>query len=548
MGEAILDRSSLLAEHFTELQRFLPGLLADFLHGKRWFGGKARRIKNVSIEDIVPVEERTWAAVVVFARVEYETGPHEIYAVPLSAPHRGTDGSQEFAREFGDGEMSVQLPLTDALQDPSVLRGFYDAIERKSVYRGVRGEIRAHQTKSFGDISLPYGDASKPRVITGEQSNSSSIFGDRAILKIFRRVQEGVNPELEVGRFLTEETSFKQVPPLGGWLEYKTSAGTFMTLGVLQGFVPNQGDAWERTLQSQSLFWSEAPKSFAQISASRNLTKGPNLHNEEVPLVGYELCGAYLDSMGLLGLRTAELHMALASNKSNPSFAPEPYTETFQRQLQDSLSTNAADTFRLLRSQLSNLHNDSREIARMVLGQEEEIMALIRASPSGEPSGLRIRIHGDYHLGQVLCAANDFVIIDFEGEPGRPISDRIVKRSALQDVAGMLRSFYYAAFAPLLAPVRGIEAPLGDARQLSKLAEHWYRWVSSRFLRAYFESAASADFLPKDLNEIAELLRLHLMAKALFELSYELNNRPGWARIPLGGILNLLECPNALRP
>jgi trehalose synthase-fused probable maltokinase len=538
-----LDRTSLLTEKLTRLQIALPALLAEFLHDKRWFGGKARPIGSIEIADLIPVELSGVSSVFVFARIAYQSGPPETYVLPLYAD-AGLQDSRKAAR---DGT-SVQLPLSDALQDQFTLRGLYDAIEHKSVLRGLRGEIRALQTSSFSEISLPPGDVSKPKVITGEQSNSSSIFGDRSILKIFRRVQEGVNPELEVGRFLTERANFPNAAPVGGWLEYVTSDGTAMTLGVLQGYVPNDGDAWQYSLKSLSLFWRHASAHLQKIVEHNGSAKNVNRPADQIPAITYELCGPYLDAMALLGQRTAELHDALASDKSDPAFAPEPFSAAFQKKTQDALSANAIDAFALLRSQHLNLPGELRHRAENVLGKEQEVLEIIRHTLSRPLSGLRTRIHGDYHLGQVLYATGDFVIIDFEGEPGRPISDRVVKRSALQDVAGMLRSFHYAAFASLLAPVRGADVPEGDKSQLAVVAESWSRWVSTQFLSAYFESAGSADFLPKDRQEISSLLRLHLLAKALFELSYELNNRPEWVKIPLVGILRLLEYPDQFLP
>jgi trehalose synthase-fused probable maltokinase len=538
-----LDRTSLLTETLAQLQIALPALLAEFLRDKRWFGGKARPIASIEISDVIPVELSGVSSVFVFARIAYQSGSPETYVLPLNAD-AGLQNSRENAR---DGIM-VKLPLSDALQDQSTLRGLYDAIEHKSVFRGLRGEIRGLQTGSFSEISLLPGDLSKPKVITGEQSNSSAIFGNCSILKIFRRVQEGVNPELEVGRFLTEQANFPNAAPLGGWLEYVTIDGTAMTLGVLQGFVPNDGDAWKYTLKSLSVFWRQAPDHLQEILEHNDSARTGDSSDDQIPTIAYELCGPYLDAITLLGQRTAELHEALASGKSDAAFAPEPFSAVFQNKTQDALSANASDAFALLRSQLPNLPRELRGSAEIVLGKEQEVVDMIRQTLSRPLSGLRTRIHGDYHLGQILYATGDFIIIDFEGEPGRPISDRVMKRSALQDVAGMLRSFHYAAFALLLAPIGGAEAPEGEESQLALVAESWSRWVSIKFLEAYFESAGSADFLPKDRQEISSLLRVHLLSKALFELSYELNNRPEWVKIPLVGILRLLEYPDQLLP
>ena len=537
---------SLSAEQFTQLSQSLPAPLADFLKDKRWFGGKARQIRGIHIDDIVPLAHPAMQTIITFARVVYEDGTHETYAIPLLT-QKLPDRNSLSAKSDSAFDL-VAVPLSDALQRPEVLRNFYEAIERQSVFPGWNSQIQAFQTTAFPGISLSAGDASQPKLISSEQSNSSSIFGNRSILKIFRRVQEGINPELEVGRFLTERAHFAHVPPLGGWLECRTSSGKLMTIGVLQGFVANEGDAWQYTLKSLSGFWREALNSFSPISKSFASTEPQDPDDRNVPAIARELFGPYLDRTALLGRRTAEMHIALASNNADPSFAPEPYTAAFQRQLEDALCSNAIQTFDLVRSQLPHLSLDVWENAQAVLARNEEISDSIRETLRRPLSGLRTRIHGDYHLGQVLCTADDFVVIDFEGEPGRPIADRVVKRSALQDVAGMLRSFHYAAMAPLLTTLSGVESPDGDRSKLFALAEHWNRWVSRSFLSAYFRVAGSSTFLPASKSEIVSLLRLNLMAKALFEISYELNNRPEWVRIPIAGVLQLLDQSDTVLP
>ena len=542
-----MTRPSLSAEQFTQLSQSLPAPLADFLKDKRWFGGKAKRIRAIHIDDIVPIAHPAMRTVVAFARVIYEDGPHETYAIPLLVQKPADAKAPSEISELSGLELGA-VPLSDALQRPEVLRSLYDAIEGQSAFLGWNGEIRAFQTTAFPGMSLPAGDSSPPTLISSEQSNSSAIFGNRSILKIFRRVQEGINPELEVGRFLTERAHFAHVPPLGGWLECRSSSGALMTLGVLQGFVANEGDAWQYTLRSLSRFWREALNSFPWISDSLAVTEESNSGDDGFPSIARELCGPYLNRVALLGQRTAQMHIALASDNADPAFAPELYTAAFQRQLESSLCSNAIQTFDLLRSQLPHLSVDLQENAQAVLARNEEILDSIHQTLRRPLSGLRTRIHGDYHLGQVLCTANDFVIIDFEGEPGRPIADRVAKRSALQDVAGMLRSFHYAAAAPLLTTIAGVESAIGDRSKLFVLAEHWNRWASHSFLQAYFRAAGSAAFLPTSKPEIASLLRLNLMAKALFEISYELNNRPDWVRIPLSGVLQLLDQSDTVLP
>ncbi len=517
---------------FATLQKSLPAEISQFLRDKRWFGGKAFRLSSIDVIDAVPLTTQDASALFVFANVNFEDAPTETYVIPL------------LVQNLNEEAQSVS-PLADALKNGDVLRALYGAIDQQSVSVGTFGEIRGLRTNFFLQNVPEEANQLTPKTISGEQSNSSIIFGKKWILKVFRRIQNGENPELEVGRFLTERTTFRHFAPVGGWLEYRDSSGAKKTLGVLQAFVSNDGDAWKYTLNALSEFWREAPKRFDQIAetAAKNLDPKTRAA-EEIPATANQLCGDYLDAANLLGRRTAELHQALASDSSDPAFVPEPFTPEVQVHIRDTLISNASATLDLLRSQLESFAPGIRGRAQMVLDGQEEIMSTIRGAFGQPLTGQRIRLHGDYHLGQILRAQNDFIIIDFEGEPGRPIADRIVKRSALQDVAGMLRSFHYAAFGPLLAPIG--EAPQGDAMQLAVLAGYWNRWVSRSFLRGYFDAAGNAAFLPNHEAERQSLLRVSLLSKCLFELSYELNNRPDWLRVPLAGITEYLENPGAI--
>jgi maltose alpha-D-glucosyltransferase / alpha-amylase len=514
------------------LQKSLPAEISAFLRDKRWFGGKAFGLRSINVTDTVPLTAQDARALFVFANVNFEDAPNETYVIPL------------LARNLGE-ETQLVSPLSDALTNDDVLRALYAAIDQELVSAGPLGEIRGLQTKYFLQNSAEDANQLDPKAIGGEQSNSSIIFGRKWILKVFRRIQNGENPELEVGRFLTERTTFRHFAPVGGWLEYRDSAGAQKTLGVLQSLVANDGDAWKYTLNALSEFWREAPKRFDQIAETASKTVESNAPgSEEIPLVATQLCGNYLAAANLLGRRTAELHQALASDSNDPGFAPEPFTPEVQMHIRDTLISNAGSTFDLLRSQLDRFAPGVRGRAQMVLDSQGKILAAVSKAFDLPLAGQRIRIHGDYHLGQVLRAQNDFIIIDFEGEPGRPIADRVVKRSALQDVAAMLRSFHYAAYGPLLAPIG--EAPQGDAMQLAVLARYWNRWVSQSFLRGYFEAARNSAFLPNNEAERQSLLQVSLLSKCLFELSYELNNRPDWLRVPLAGITEYLENPGAI--
>jgi maltose alpha-D-glucosyltransferase/alpha-amylase len=365
------------------------------------------------------------------------------------------------------------------------------------------------------------------------------------ILMFFRRVQEGVNPDLEIGRFLTERVSFANTPPVAGALSFERQRGPVSTLAILHGFVPNQGDAWTYTLDALDQY-------FDRVAARREvdlpvIPTGPLAAQleEPTPTVATDNIGAYLESVRLMGQRTAELHVALAGDTNVPDFAPEPFGSLYQRSIYQSFRSGAREAFDLLRKQRRALPERARALAERMLGLEADVDKRLRTVLARKLTGMRIRFHGDYHLGQVLSTGKDFVILDFEGEPARSLSERRLKRSPLRDVAGMLRSFHYAAYTGLARhDARGGARP-EDADRLETWARYWYHWVSLTFLRAYLETARNAGFVPRTVPELQLLLDVFMLDKALYELRYELNNRPDWVTIPLRGILQLLETPSA---
>ena len=538
---------------YEVLRRAVPEQLAAYLLKQRWFGGKARQIRSTELIDLVPVQAGPVEAFVLLARVEYDSGPGDTYVVPLISASASSDQSGgQSADQPADGHAVFNIRrqdddtrgaiLTDALQSERFLSGLLEAIEAKLTFTGTRGEIFAASTDVFQGVRAGSRDALRPRVLKGEQSNSSIAYGDRFILKLFRRVEEGVNPDLEIGRFLTEKTRFANVAPVTGSLEYRAEGGGLMTLGILQRFVPNEGDAWRFTLKSLETFWEQAAKRSTQPEAAANPI---SLYDSVLPPLASELIGLYFEKVELLGKRTAQLHLALASNPSAPAFAPEAFTPSFQREMANAARELAVRNLALLRQKAGDLPAGTSGLATEVLGREMDILEKFDARATASARGARIRIHGDYHLGQVLYTGSDFVIIDFEGEPARPLAERRAKRSALQDVASMVRSFHYAAFAHLLggagdSATSAVNAAMDRVENPAAWAENWYGWAASRFLASYFEAAQSGSFLPPSREEISGVLQMHLLEKAVYELGYELNNRPSWAGIPLAGISQLL--------
>jgi maltose alpha-D-glucosyltransferase/alpha-amylase len=312
-----------------------------------------------------------------------------------------------------------------------------------------------------------------------------------------------------------------------------------MTIGVLQDYIPNEGDAWSYTLDHLEQY-------FERVLALGPDRPGPppplpflvdDPEREPEPFVR-DLIGAYLEAAALLGQRTAQLHVALASQQEDPVFAPEEIRPHYQLSLYQSARTLSRVTFQALRLAAGRIPEDDRADAQKLLDLEPALLACLRATVRQPITALRIRCHGDYHLGQVLCRGNDFVVFDFEGEPHRSIGERRIKRSPLRDVASMLRSFHYAADEAL------VQSRAEDRPALRAWAPLWLDWVSRYFLRAYLREAAPAAFLPRGHDELRKFLLFYMGEKALYELQYDLNERPDRAHVPIRGLLSLIEqCP-----
>ena len=530
---AARDESFVAALHLE-----LPQLLPEFLRTRRWFGGKARVIESVEIADIVPIG--TWH--LVLARTKYASGPPEMYHIPLGTVPQSPNTSRDpdSVMKFRGEKSSEEYVLADAVLDGQFLRCLLDAIICGTCLPGALGELRAVSTSALTALLESSKESLSPSLMNAEQSNSSVLYGRRMVLKIFRRVEAGLNPDLEIGSFLTQKTSFRNVPTVAGSLEYVSQQGTSTSLGALQAYVPNQGDAWQFTLSALGEYYARARQvGFAQDE----MPPVPILilAGQTVPDEVSERIGPYLDSARLLGRRTAELHLALASEKSDPNFTPVPFSPDERQAFVSSALRLLKSNFDLLRQRKNGMQELVRQDADRILCYEEKARRRLELLGEHKISAMVTRIHGDYHLGQVLFTGGDFVIIDFEGEPARPLEERRQKRSPLQDVAGMLRSFHYAAYTPLLQPAAVSGTPDQSVQALASSASCWLKWVSATFLKTYLKVARDAQFIPESREELALLLDAFLLDKAVYELGYELNNRPSWVGIPLDGIAQLLS-------
>ncbi|GAB4337552.1 MAG: maltose alpha-D-glucosyltransferase [Dehalococcoidia bacterium] len=523
----------------------LEAILPGYLQRQRWFGAKARRVRVVTIREAISLGgARQTPYVLLLLNVEYFEGEAGQYVLPLA--HVSGDRAHTLLAEnrnvviahcpstAGDGI------LVDALWEPGFSERLLNAIAGRRSFSGMSGTLTTSRTRAFRALRGDAAERLEPRVLRAEQSNTSVVFGDRLIMKLFRRLEPGINPDLEVGRFLTERTRLAHVPRVAGAIEYERPRSEPATVAILQEFVPNEGDAWGYTQDELQRFIERV---LADPGAEPPSDSGSLLHlaESEATKAAREHIGGFVELARLLGQRTAEMHVALASATTDRAFAPEAYSPFQQRALYQGLRSQATAALRTLRSRFDAIPERAQADARDVLGRESELLARFEPIARQKLSSLAMRIHGDYHLGQVLFTGKDFVIIDFEGEPARPLGERRLKRSALRDVAGMIRSFHYAAYSALFAWQEATGTRAEDATRLEAWLLSWYRHVAAWFLAGYRAAAADARFLPRTDDEFAMLLGVHVLDKALYELSYELNNRPDWVAIPLRGVRDLLD-------
>jgi maltose alpha-D-glucosyltransferase/alpha-amylase len=366
------------------------------------------------------------------------------------------------------------------------------------------------------------------QVLSAEQSNSSMIFDNKFFLKLYRKIEDGVNPDVEINRFLTERTDFPNVPAFIGAIEYRRAKAEPAVLCLLQRAAANEGDVWTRTVDAVGRYYE------------RVLGRKADLQNETAPpgaLLDELIGGIYPEKVKLFAQRTGELHLALASCPDDPAFRPEPFNAMAQRSVYQNMRASLRRAFTLLEKKLADLPMAFRDEAKEVLGAEQEILSREKRLLDRRTNAAKIRIHGDYHLGQLLYTGKDFVILDFEGEPARALSERKLKRSALRDVAGMMRSFQYAAYSALWQPAMRSE----DVPFLERWADFWYRQVASVFLQSYLKTTGNAIFIPQNSEDLQIMLEAYLLDKAVYEIGYELNNRPGWVVIPVRGIKHILK-------
>lgn len=520
----------------------LNDVLPVWLKSKRWFGGKSRDIQRIELEDKqhfevdegIPV---TWTLL----KVNYYHGLPETYQLPFIFIPSANASSKEITENYPQSFITAITvngeagSLYDALYHTRVHQYMFEQLQLSTGYS------REHKMVFEGAAAfkgLSGTENIKSRLLNGEQSNTSIIYGDKVYLKLYRKIDYDVNPDEEMTRLLSEELSFAYVPRFYGNIEWRSLKGN-ITLGMVQELVSSHGDAWQYMLDKVAVYNEKIMAMPASELPSKDrwgtLTdpcKFENLPDNLKQL----LDPAVAEKARLLGVRTAEMHLKLASITDAPAFRPEPYSLHYQRSLFSSFNTSIRESFDNLEKNKGTLPSKLQAIAETLLSLRPSILNSMKQVYSHKMELLKIRIHGDYHLGQVLFTGKDLTILDFEGEPAKRYSERRLKFSALRDVAGMIRSFNYAGYGSLFLEGQARQA---DVEMLEPYAELWSHYMSGFFMAAYLEKVKGSLLVPDNKEDLKIMMDVFLLSKVFYELNYELNNRPDWLIIPIKGILNI---------
>ena len=508
----------------------LSDVLASYIQKQRWYGGKSSKLKYIELSDYFKIQQGEEVYFGLILEINFVEAFYHHYFLPIS---------------FASGENETKegriLPLKLTDKEGYIIDAMHLEAFRKVVYERISSAVPIDKTpvqyhKSEGFNFPPYESS---RFMGVEQSNTSIVYNNTFILKFFRRIYADKNPDYEMSRFLSDKKEFKNTPPYLGSINIIDSENINITIGLMQQLVPNKGDAWEyflkeideiyKTIATKNITIDELP-SIPMFERRKVSELPPNI----VDWMGLNL----IHKVNLLAQRTAEMHIALGSEFEETAFTPTRFNGDYSVWLKNRLTYQFQNRLNLTENNLHKLEGYALQLAKEFLEKKNEIRKRLVNFDWTKLKGERIRIHGDYHLGQILVQDDDFCILDFEGEPESTIRDRKVKQPPLKDVAGLFRSFHYAIYATIFNNTESYNKP---QKELFEYGELLYTYMVAIFLETYREVTQKANLHIGYTNERIFLLKYCLLEKAIYELGYELNSRPKWTIIPLKGIANILN-------
>jgi trehalose synthase-fused probable maltokinase len=511
---------------------FSSDILENYIINKRWYGGKASALKYIEIVDFFNINSKSNTYFGVLLEVNFKESFYQHYFMPLAfMTEDQLDTHTIIAPVIMNGQSGF---LVDALHQEDFRKLLFERIiqsdsksdSKVKFHKGEKLEDKAYVSSKFMGV---------------EQSNTSIIFNNTSVLKIFRRIYISMNPDYEISRFLTERMKFKNSPAYTGSISVALSEGN-ITLALMQELVPNQGDAWQYMLDEVDKIFDNLRIKKINIAQLSDVELFKRIKINEVPHEIIDWAGLSIFArIQKLAKRTAEMHIALGSDVHETAFTPTIYNGDYTVWLKNRLLYQFQNRLNILENNLDKLEGLALKLANHFLDHKKEIRKFFLNFDWTKMKSERIRIHGDYHLGQVLVNGDDFYILDFEGEPESTIRDRKVKQPPLKDVSGMFRSFHYSIYATIF---NNKDKYPFEQKELFIAAEILFKYFVGVFIQTYIEVAQSGNLNIGYRKEIDFLLKYCMLEKAVYELGYELNSRPQWAVIPLTGIASIMEFKN----
>ena len=521
--------------HEPATKVFLNEVLPPYLLSTRWFGAKSSKVKSYNIERSFAYNYgNNQIAYLLFVEIIAQNAGTETYFLPVCLTKDAAD------------KKGILCPIVADNENYSLIDALFDEDFRNSIFKNILNE----STNKLNDGTLIFEKGRclrgydkkapiKSRLLNAEQSNTTLVYNDAFYLKIYRKLFRGANPDYELTQFLSEKSDFKYRAAFAGSLTWKQSDIYTVSLGLMQEKIPNQGDAWTYFLEQIDIYFIRMKNLHIKAASLPKVPLYKPINTVELPdlyktLMGYDL----LQKIETLGKTTAQMHLALFANRYDRHFSPTTFSSDYRVWLLNRLMAQLDSRYSLLEQNYANLNAESKEFADIFMANKETVTNYFLNFDEDRLNSNRIRIHGDYHLGQVLVNDDDFYILDFEGEPESTIRDRKVKQPPLKDVAGLLRSLHYAVFATIFNKGAGYDLPQAE---LMEAGGRYYRVAVGVFLKQYLDTATNGGLNIGYHAEIDFLLKYHILEKAVYELGYELKSRPDWVMIPLKGIMQILN-------
>jgi len=527
----------------------IASILPRFLQSRTWFRSKDRRFRSIELTEMIPILHERYR--LVFVHVEYTTGDPEDFFIPMGfATGHEVQGIRS---EHSDGLIAdvrdssgAEGLLYTAVRSREFCNALLDTFARKRKFHGENGAVMATPTRVYRHTGSAAHEDFNPELLPSEV-HTSIRFGDRFVLKVFRTIEPGVHPSIEMGEVLTVKRSppFPNAVPFAGSIEYVPNTGEPTVIGVLHCFVRNEGTAWQQTRKHLEEFirrGREAKPSKTELEGSAPT----NIYALDFALappaaLATELIGPYLSLAENMGKRIAQMHLVLAEPNSDPAFSVEPFNDFYRQSLFHGYIALTGRRMEFIRQRYADMKPEVMVLAAKVLEQENTILSKLRAVFEQRITSHRQRFHGRLHLGHVLMTGDDAVIFDFAGDPDQPVSSRRIKRCPIRDVTSMLVSFGYAAQANVRQTLLQEQAESSIRSELRALGRFWYSHVSAAFIRGYWGAAAGAPYLPARQADQQTMLTTYLLERALLDIRADIEDKPELSGMPFRVILHLLD-------